>query len=227
MDSTKRIAPAIATHADAFPLALPGWIAYAPDKGDGDPTPTPGQEPESRNPEPPAQPDKPATPAEGLDALPEWAQQEIRNLRSEAAKHRTAKAAAQKAAEEAEEARLAEEKKFQELAEKRQGQIAALEPKAQLADALTERIRAQVDAEIAEWPEEVKALLPQGDESQAVGVLEFLTLVEKARPLAARLKEPETPAPGNSPRPAPSGQGGKQQRDKWRSEARQQVKNAF
>lgn len=222
MDSTKRIAPAIVTHADAFPLALPGWIAYAPDKGDGDPT-TPGPEPEAKKPETPATP-----PAQGIDALPEWAQQEIRELRKEAASHRTAKNAAQKAAEEAAEARLLEEKRFQELAEKRQSQIAELEPKAQLADALTERVRAQVDAEVADWPEEVKALLPQGDESAAVPVLEFLAMVEKARPLAAKLKaSADTPAPGTSPRPAPNGQGGKAKQETARRTEREFVRARF
>ena len=230
MSRTKRIAPALATHAEPMPLvgSTRPWIVYAPDKGDGDPA-TPGQEPEDSNPETPASPDKPADPAaQSIDALPEWAQQLVKDLRSENASHRTAKNAAQKAADEAAEAQLLSDKKFEELAAKRSEQIAELEPKAQLADALTERVRAQVDAEIAEWPEEVKNLLPQGDESEAVGVLEFLALVEKARPLAAKLKEQqETPPPGTSRRPAPNGQGGKTKSDEWRREARQQVKRAF
>jgi len=225
MHDRKRIAPAIATHADTFPLALPGWIVYAPDKGDGDPTPTPGQEPET----PAEQPanEKPETPATGLDALPEWAQVEIRNLRGEAAKHRTAKAAAQRAADEAEEKRLADEKQFQALAEKRQGQIAELEPKAALADALTEKIRAQIEAEIAGWPDEVTALLGAGDAENPVPVLELLERVEKARPLAARLKTPETPAPGNSPRPQPTGQGERGRNEQLRRTQRDFVRSRF
>ena len=58
-----------------------------------------------------------------VEDLPDWAQSMIVDLRKENAGHRTKAKDAEKAAQEADERRLAEEKRWQELAEKRQAEL--------------------------------------------------------------------------------------------------------
>lgn len=145
----------------------------------------------------------PATTPGKVEDLPEWAQSMVAELRRENAGHRTKAKEAETAAAAAEEQRLASQQQWQELAESRQARLAELEPKSALADALTERIAARINAEIAEWPEEVKALLPKD-----APVLEYEAAVERARPLVAKLTPQTPPAAGNGPRPAPTGTAG-------------------
>lgn len=140
-----------------------------------------------------------AQPQEGgaVEALPDWAQREIAELRREAHTHRKAKAAAEAAAKAAEDNRLAEEKRFQELAEKRASRIAELEPIAEKYQRLTDRMIADMEAEIAKFPAEVKAMRPNGADLDSL-----IDWTEKARKLAAAITAQQTPGAGPLPKPA-------------------------
>ena len=65
-------------------------------------------------------------------------------------------------------------------------------------------ITEQINAEIAEWPDEVKAMAPTG-ETDPLTMLEW---VKTARPLATKLGG-LPPIPGNEPRPKQAGGNGK------------------
>lgn len=150
------------------------------------------------------QPTPDAGPAvESVDALPDWAQKMIGELRKENAGHRTAKQAAQEAAAKAEEARLENERNFQQLAEQRKAKIEELsaqtEAQAALAADLTRILGERIDAEIKGWPEEIKAMAPQGETDPRV----MFAWVEQARPLAAKLQQAgQVPGNGGGPKPA-------------------------
>ena len=141
--------------------------------------------------------------------LPDDIRTYIESLRAENASHRQAKKAAETAAAEAatraksaEDAALAEQQRWQELAERREREIAELRPSAAMATELTEWIAGYINKAISAWPEEVKAMAPNG----ATTPLAMLEWLEKARPLADRLTQP-APAPGSGARPRPAGIG--------------------
>lgn len=187
-----------------MPTALDARRMFRYEAGtDPEPQPQPnGQEPPQTD--PPAAGQEPTDPPAGepndVQSLPEWAKNLVAELRGENAKHRKAAKAAETAAAQAEEAQLAEQAKWQELAEKRQARLAELEPLSEDMKALTESIAVQMNAEIADWPDEVKALAPDGEVSPVV-MLDFLS---KHRPLAAKLAAPPAPN-GNGPGPKPRG----------------------
>lgn len=148
------------------------------------------------NPAPGAPGDKGAHSAEDVKSLPEWAQKLVRDLRKENGDHRTAKADAAAAAAAAEEKRLADEKQWQTLAEKRGAEIETLKAQAAEGQTLKAQMLAAVKAEVEKWPEDVRALLPAEEDAVA-----YLAAVEKARGLVRKLDgKPQTPGnPGNPP----------------------------
>ena len=119
---------------------------------------------------------------------------------------------AAKEAAKAEEERLAKEKQWEDLAEQRKTRIAELEPAhAALSERTTKleaMISAQLEAEIKEWPDEVKALDPGKD----ADLLVRLDWLNRSRALAEKLSG-QPPIPGNGRRPAPVAQAGKHQND--------------
>lgn len=88
----------------------------------------------------------------------------------------------QDATDKAEAERLKTEQKYQELSEKQAKQIAELKPKADAFDRLKEIVTSQQDAEIADWPDEARDLIPDGLDLEA-----RTKMIEKIRPLAKRL----------------------------------------
>jgi hypothetical protein len=119
-----------------------------------------------------------------MAALPEWAQKQIKDLRAESANHRKAKSAAEQQAALAAEQAAKEQGKWQELA-------TAYEPKAKRADELERYIAETLDAELANVPEKLKALVPEG--MDALGRLRWLQTA-KAAGLFAPLNPPRTDA---------------------------------
>lgn len=111
-----------------------------------------------------------------------------------------AQAKADADAKAAEAARLKGQGEWQKLAEDAQAEVDALRPLQDEVAALTATFAEQMTAEIADWPDEVKALAPEGEVSPMV-MLDFLA---KHRPLAAKLSAPP-PANGNGPGPKPLG----------------------
>jgi hypothetical protein len=169
-----------------------------------------GQEPTTAPTGPAGQGQEPQTPStvpQSVDAntpvdvaaLPANVKNMIEELRKENADHRKAKGAAEVAAKAAEEHRLTQNAEWQKLAEQRKGQIDELQPQAEMATRLVSLVQAQINAEIADWPEQVKNMAPAGE----VSVTAMLEWVEKARPLARELLGDKPATPGNGRRPAP------------------------
>lgn len=153
---------------------------------------------------------------EGIEALPSWAQDEIKELRKEAARRRVEAREAQVAAEKAEEEKLARERQFEELAQRRQAKIDELTPAAEQAGRLTELVRGQINEEIKDWPDSITAMAPAGEQPAEV----WLEWLQKARPLVKELRQKsEPPAPGAGPRPSQNGSGvdDKTARQQWQS----------
>lgn len=105
-----------------------------------------------------------------VEELPQWAQELVKGLRSEAAANRKAKSDAEKAAQAAREKELAEQNAWKELAEQRQQQLAKLESQAASADSLTEKLTkyeallsTTVKAQLDKVPEPFKPLLAKLD----------------------------------------------------------------
>lgn len=116
-----------------------------------------------------------------------------------------AKNAAQEAAEaQAAEQRLKEQQRWQELAEQRAAEIEALKPQAQMANDLSAKLRAQIETEIAKWPEQVKAMAPAKD----APITAWLDWVDKARTLVKELESAKTPTHGNARGPKAAGSAG-------------------
>lgn len=118
-----------------------------------------------------------------------------------------------KARQAEDEKKLADQAKWQELADQRQARIAELEPQhaalTERTTALEEILAAIVEKEVKEWPAEVKEFDP-GKEADVVARYKWL---EKGRALAAKLAA--TPAtPGNSRGPKIAGAAGQGQQKK-------------
>jgi len=103
------------------------------------------------------------------------------------------------AQKEADDKKLAAAQEWQKLADKRAETVAELKPKAELADKLSEMVLAQYQAEIKEWPAEVKAMQPSEDAS----ILEKLDWMNKAKPLALAMLADKPVQAGNGRRPQP------------------------
>lgn len=84
--------------------------------------------------------------AQTVDALPDWAQKTIKELRAENAKRRKTEQAAAKAAEDAAKKQAEEQGKFKELYETAQTQLAEARQQAQAAEVA--RMRARVGAKL-------------------------------------------------------------------------------
>jgi hypothetical protein len=125
-----------------------------------------------------------------------------------------------KTARKAEEERLATQNEWQQLAETRKATIDELTGFAELASQLSEQAASQYEAEIAEWPEQVRGMAPADDAS----ILEKMAWMNKAKPLALELLKDKTPIPGNGIRPKPIGAAGvvkadEKARDEWTRQA--------
>jgi len=122
-----------------------------------------------------------------VEDLPEWAQQLIRETRSEAAARRKRLDDMEAEHQKAQEARLVEEKRWQELAEQRAAKLAELEPVAEQVKEIREALDATVKARIERLPEDVRDLVPDfGDPRKT---LDWLNANEQRlmRPLAPQM----------------------------------------
>lgn len=125
---------------------------------------------------------------------------QIKELRSENAAHRKKTQEQAQVAQAAEEARLKEQGQYKELAEKQQIRVQELEPVAERYHALSMQVVLQIEAQIKDWPAEVKAFDPGSD----APVEERLAWIEKSRPLIEKLQlQARATNPGNMPGPRP------------------------
>jgi len=159
-----------------------------------------------------ATPDGNAAQPETVESLPEWAQKLVKDLRKENEKRRQ-QADAERT--QAEEKRLAEQQKWQELAEQRARERDELKPYKDRFEALDAARRAELMAEVAKWPVEVKALLPSED----ADVSALADAVTKGRALVAALTGKTEAAPGQGVTPKAAGVGGKEHQDARKANA--------
>lgn len=90
---------------------------------------------------------------------------------------------AQKAAQEADERQKVAQGEWQKLAEERKAQIDKLAPQGELAERLQALVAKQLDAEIGQWPESVRAIVPSAESS----LLDRIEWADRTRPLALEL----------------------------------------
>jgi hypothetical protein len=145
-----------------------------------------------------------------VKSLPEWARIALATARREAQERRLELEKRDREEQTKAKDELKAKEQWQTIAQQQEQEIAALKPKADAATTLNELLTARINAEIADWPEELKGTAPEGE----VTALEMVKWVDKMRPLADRLKvattPKETPKPkgGNPPGPTPGGKAG-------------------
>lgn len=128
-------------------------------------------------------------------------QRQITELRTENAKHRAKNKEQEASAQAAEQQRLKEQGEFKQLAEKHEARVKELEPTVERYTKLSDLVHEQIKAQVKDWPDEVKSLVP-GKETP---VEERLASLEKLKPLAERFAQQQRGTqPGNSPNPKPS-----------------------
>lgn len=138
-----------------------------------------------------------------ISELPIDTQDYIKRLRDEANKANKALEAEATAKKKAEEARLIAQGEFQKLAEKHAARVQELEPLQGRFETLSTLITGQIEAQIKDWPAEVKTFDPGVDAS----VEQRLAWVEKSKPLIEKLQQQaQSGRPGNAPNPKPSTQ---------------------
>lgn len=98
--------------------------------------------------------------ADDVASLPQWAQEIIRQARSDAAERRVALKKQQEEQATRDAARLAEEGKWKELAEARAKELDALKPVSDRAAALEAKIQATNEARIKRIPENYRTAIP-------------------------------------------------------------------
>lgn len=109
-----------------------------------------------------------------------------------------------KAKRDAEREALKQKEEFKTLSETQEKELGELRPTKERYDQLSEMVKAQIEAEVKDWPEDAKNLLPD----EPTDVLSFMRAVERVRPVAAKLKEQSEPPTGNLRGPKPSGPAG-------------------
>lgn len=171
---------------------------------------------------------------QGIDALPDWAQKEIRELRKESAARRKAQREAEEAQRQAQEEQLAQQQEWQKLAEQRQARIAELESQYNEAQATMRQQRVNgalrsaaqsagfanvEDVLVFIQPDDVD-LSDDGDPTNADALVQALA---KERPYL--LAAPD-PAPGQGKTPKPAGIG-RRDNERARQEALADVSRRF
>ena len=142
-----------------------------------------------------------------IESLPADIRDYIARLRTEAEEANKLRRAEAKAKQDAEEARLKEQGEFKALAEKHETRVKELEPISESYAALSASVNKQINADIKDWPEEVKSLDPGKDAS----VETRLAWVAKARPIVEKMNAQQlnrATAPGASRSPRPTGAAG-------------------
>jgi hypothetical protein len=141
----------------------------------------------------------------------------IADLRKENAAHRNKAKEQERLAQEAEAERLRQQGEYKALAEKHEARVKELEPIAESYTRLASTMNAQIEAEIKDWPTEVKSLVPGAD----VPVESRLEHMARMRPLLEKLQvQARGTQPGNSPNPRPSGQTPDNVRDEYEKRLR-------
>jgi len=136
-----------------------------------------------------------------INSLPPDIQDYIKRLRKEADEANEKTRAEARAKQLAEETRLKEQGEFKALAEKHEARVRELEPVSERYNQLSVLIAGQIEAQVKDWPAEVRAFDPGPDAS----VEQRLSWLEKSKPLIEKLQmQARAQQPGNAPNPRPS-----------------------
>jgi len=126
---------------------------------------------------------------------------QIKELRTENANHRAKAKEREQAAKDELDRQLAEQGKYKELADTHAQRVRELEPLETQLSELSDLINERIKADIKNWPDEVKSLVPGKD----VPIRVRYEQVGKLQALADRLSSQATgQQPGNRPNPRPS-----------------------
>lgn len=151
---------------------------------------------------PPAQGATPATQGAQSDATTEALKAKIADLERDNRKYRADRKQQDDAAAAAEQQRLKEQGEFRALAEKHEARVKELEPVNERYTQLSSLVAGQIEVQIKDWPQEVKAFDPGAD----APIEQRLTWLEKSKPLIEKLAQQQRATnPGNGPNPRPSG----------------------
>lgn len=136
-----------------------------------------------------------------ISSLPSDIQEYIRLLRNEAEDAKKREKAEAKAKQQLDEQRLQEQGEYKKLAEQHAARVLQLEPIVERYEQLAKLVGEQIDGEIKDWPQTVKALDPGADS----GIETRLAWQNKARAIVGDLQQQaRATQPGNSPNPKPA-----------------------
>jgi hypothetical protein len=159
-----------------------------------------GQAPNGTDPQAQAATSTGQVPNETPNVSTEDLLRQIKELRSENAVHRKKAQEQLQVAQATEQARLAEQGQFKQLAEQHAARVQELEPVASRYAELSTLVSGQIEAQIQDWPPEVKAFDPGKD----APIEQRLTWLEKSKPLIEKLQvQARATNPGNVPNPRP------------------------
>jgi len=184
---------------------------------------SPGTDPSQGDPtgSPPAQGATSPTQGAQSDAILEVLKAKIAELERDNRKYRAERKQQDDAAAAAEAARLKEAGEFKSLAEKHEARVKELEPINDRYSALSGLVASQIEAQIKDWPAEVKAFDPGAD----APIEQRLAWLEKSKPLIEKLAQQQRATnPGNGPNPRPTGNTPDTMRDKFVQDMRRSGK---
>jgi DNA repair exonuclease SbcCD ATPase subunit len=168
----------------------------------------PGSTPSGQTPTPQGQTPPAVQQKTSIDSLPSDIQDYIKRLRDEAEEANKLRKAEAKAKQQAEEARLKEQGEFKQLAEKHEARVKELEPISTRYTTLAELVSSQIEAQVKDWPAEVKTFDPGKD----APIEDRLAWINKSQPLIEKLQQQaRAMTPGNAPGPRPAGGNSEQQ----------------
>lgn len=142
--------------------------------------------------------------------LAEELKQKIADLERDNRKYRQERKQQEEAAAAAEQQRLKEQGEFKALAETHEARVKELEPVAQRYHDLSLQVALQIEAQIKDWPAEIKAFDPGGD----APIEERLLWIEKSKPIIEKLQQ-QAARPGNAPNPRPGNPTSEDQQNRY------------
>jgi hypothetical protein len=159
-----------------------------------------------------------------IESLPQAVQDYIKELRGQAAAARKEREAEARAKQQEAEQRLAEQGEFKKLAEQHAARVQELEPIASQYSQLAELVSGQIESQIKDWPNELKAFDPGKD----APIEQRLAWLEKSKPLLEKLmQQVRSQSPGNAPSPRPASPNGSKDVDELRTRYRESGKYGF
>jgi hypothetical protein len=134
-------------------------------------------------------------------------------------KYRTERKQQEEAAALAQQKQLEEQGQFKALAEQHESRVKELEPVAQRYHDLSLQVALQIEAQIKDWPQEIKAFDPGND----APVEARLAWIEKSKPIIEKLQATAV-RPGNGPNPKPGAPTSEDQRNTYLDKLRRSGK---